>query len=94
MKSRDLAAIVVATVICGIGYTAYVVRDQGNVCPRPSATSVASLFAPCQAFDTAIGHSVSRPQAVQMGLLAPVEQVSPQATRLARQERATVGQAR
>ena len=30
-----------------------------------------ALFAPCQAFDTAMGRSVSKQEAVQMGLLTP-----------------------
>ncbi len=94
MKNRDLAALAIAIAICGSGYAAYMVRDQGNVCPRPSATSVASLFAPCQAFDTAIGHSVSKSEAVQVGLLAPDEPALPQATRLAGRDHATVGMGR
>ncbi|MGY4287211.1 hypothetical protein ACVWXO_006431 [Bradyrhizobium sp. LM2.7] len=94
MKNRDLAGVAIAVIICGIGYSAYLVRDQGNICPRPSATSVASLFAPCQALDARMGHSVSKSEAVQMGLLTPDEQALPQATRLAGRNHATVGMGR
>lgn len=45
--------------------------------------SVATLFAPCQAFDTAMGHKVTKKEAVQMGLLRPDAQPAPPATRLA-----------
>jgi hypothetical protein len=94
MKNRDLAGIIVASVICGVVYSAYLVRTQSNVCPKPSASSITSLLAPCQAFDTAIGHTVSKQEAVHMGLLRPDESNTPGAPRLAaspENERATVG---
>jgi hypothetical protein len=42
--------------------------------PESSAASVTALFAPCQTFDAAMGRAVSKPEAVQMGLLTPDEQ--------------------
>jgi hypothetical protein len=53
----------------------------------------AHVFAPCQAFDTAVGHSVTKKEAVMMGLLTPAEQPTPPVTQLAAQEHATVGMA-
>jgi hypothetical protein len=50
---------------------------------KRSAASVATLFAPCQAFESAMGHRVSKQEAVQIGLLTPDEQPTPAATRLA-----------
>jgi len=94
VNNRDLAAVVIAVVVGVIGYTSYLVRDHSNFCPGPSAASVASLFAPCQALDTAIGHSVSKQEAMEMGLLVPDEQTLPQAARLAGRDHATVGMGR
>jgi hypothetical protein len=74
------------------GLAVYSVKTD-DYCPRPSATSVAALFAPCQAFDTGIGYSVTKNEAVMMGLLTPAEQPTTPATQLAAQEHATVGMA-
>src|SRR5712671_2172047 len=69
MKSDYLvAALLVAIVAIGLGSS---VHSSSKYCPNPSAASVAALFAPCQAFDTAMGRSVSKQEAVQMGLLTP-----------------------
>ena len=45
------------------------VRQGDQYCPSPSAASVAALFAPCQAFESAMGREVSKQEAVKMGLL-------------------------
>jgi hypothetical protein len=72
MRTGDLAAITIATVAAGAaGLAIYSVRGTDYYCPPPSAASVAALFAPCQAFDTAMGHKVTKKEAVQMGLLTP-----------------------
>jgi hypothetical protein len=92
MRTEYLAGIAILAVVAGAGLAIQSVRTN-DYCPRPSATSVAALFAPCQAFDTAIGHSVSKKEAVMMGLLTPAEQPAPPATQLAAQEHATVGMA-
>ena len=92
MRTEYLAAIAIAAVSAGAGLAVHSVKTN-DYCPRPSATSVAALFAPCQAFDTAIGHSVTKKEAVMMGLLTPTEQPTPPATQLAAQEHATVGMA-
>jgi hypothetical protein len=63
-----------------IGFSSIKAGDE--YCPSPSPASVTALFAPCQTFDTAVGHSVSKQEAVQMGLLAPDLQPEP-ATQLA-----------
>ena len=83
MKTEYLAAIVIAVLAAGAGLAAYSARGQADFCPQPSAASVTALFAPCQTFDTAMGHAVSKPEAVRMGLLTPAEQPSPPATLLA-----------
>ena len=82
---KDLyAALGIATAIAaGAGLTIKHVAGTDYYCPPPTAASVATLFAPCQAFDTAVGHKITKKEAVQMGLLTPEEQPSPPATHLA-----------
>ena len=92
MRTEYLAAIAIAALSAGAGLAVDSVKSA-DYCPKPSAASVAALFAPCQAFDTAIGHSVTKNEAVMMGLLTPAEQPTPPATRLAAQEHTTVGMA-
>src|ERR1700722_8076014 len=76
MKSDYIVAgILVGAMV--VGLRAYSVRSGEEYCPSPSAASVASLFAPCQTFDSAMGHPVSRQDAVQMGLLTPDERPFP-----------------
>jgi hypothetical protein len=77
MKSDYLvAAILVGAMVVGLG--AYSVRSGDEYyCPGPSAASVAALFAPCLAFDSAMGRPVTKQEAVQMGLLTPDEQPIP-----------------
>ncbi len=69
-------------VAVAIGAGMNTVHPSSDYCPSPSPASVEALFAPCQAFDTAMGRSVTKQEAVQMGLLMPEEQTIP-ATRLA-----------
>jgi len=82
---RDLfAALTIATAIAaGAGLTIKHVRGTDYYCPPPTAASVETLFAPCQAFDTAMGHKLTKKEAVQMGLRSPEEQRIPPATRMA-----------
>jgi hypothetical protein len=83
MRTQDLAVIAIATVVvAGAGRAIQFDRGTDYYCPPPSAASVATLFAPCQAFDAAMGHRITRKEAVQMGLLKPDEETQP-ATRLA-----------
>jgi hypothetical protein len=75
MKSDYIVAgILVGAMV--VGLRAYSVRPSDEYCPSPSATSVASLFAPCQAFESAMGREVSKQEAVKMGLLTPDERPS------------------
>src|ERR1700676_5435226 len=77
MKSDYLvAALLVGAVAIGLASSVY---SSSKYCPNPSPASVATLFAPCQAFDSAMGRSVSKQEAVQMGLLTPDEQPIPAA---------------
>jgi hypothetical protein len=76
MKDSYLVALAVAALAAGTVCAAYSLRTD-NYCPQPSAASIAALLAPCQAFDTAIGHSITKREAVQLGLLTPDEQPTP-----------------
>ena len=86
---KDLAVIAIAAAVAaGAGLTVNYVRGTDYwgtdyFCPPPSGASVATLFAPCQAFDTAMGHKITKKEAVQMGLLMPDEQSTQPVTRLA-----------
>jgi hypothetical protein len=76
MKSDYIVAgILVGAMVVGLG--AYSVRPGDDYCPNPSAASVTALFAPCQAFDSAMGREVSKQEAVQVGLLTPHERPFP-----------------
>jgi hypothetical protein len=76
MRTEDLAVVVIMAAAAGAGL-AYSIKSEPGYCPQPSAASVATLFAPCQAFESAMGHRVTKQEAVQMGLLAPDAQPSP-----------------
>jgi hypothetical protein len=90
MRTKDLAVIATMAVAAGAGIAYSVESERGYYCPQPSAASVATLFAPCQAFESAMGHRVTKQEAVTMGLLTPAEPTSP-AAQLAAKEHATVG---
>ena len=85
MRTKDLAVIVTMAVAAGAGIAYSVKSEPRYYCPQPSAASVATLFAPCLAFESAMGHRVTKQEAVMMG-----EPMSP-ATQLATKEHATVG---
>ena len=74
MRTGDFVGIVIMAFAAGAGIVAYSAKSEPDYCPPPSPASVARLFAPCQAFDTALGHTVTRQQAVRMGLLKPTDQ--------------------
>jgi len=65
-----------------VGLAVYSVRST-DYCPQPSAASVTTLFAPCQAFDTAMGRRVTKNEAVRMGLLTRDVQPASPSTRYA-----------
>ena len=78
MKSDHVfAALLVIVVVAAISLGASLTGSNSNYCPPPSAAAVATLFAPCQAFESAMGHRVSKQEAVQMGLLAPDQRPEP-----------------
>jgi hypothetical protein len=83
MKSDYLLAALLVMVAVAISLGANWTGSGSTYCPNPSAASVAALFAPCQAFDTAMGYPVSKQEAVRMGLLTPDEQPTPAVTQLA-----------
>ena len=58
MRTGDLVAIM--AFVAGAGIVAYSVKSDPNYCPPPSPASVERLFAPCQAFYTAMGLSRSK----------------------------------
>jgi hypothetical protein len=84
MKSQYLVAALLAVSGVAIGVGASSIRSGGEYCPNPSAASVTALFAPCQTFDSSMGQSVSKEEAVQMGLLIPDEQPIPRTQLAAR----------
>ena len=83
MKDLFAALAITTAIAAGAGLTIKYVRGTDYYCPPPTAASVATLFAPCQAFDTAMGHKITKKEAVQMGLLTPEEQRTLPATRMA-----------
>ena len=79
MNSQYLGAALLATCALGIAVGFSSIKDSDQYCPSASASSVTALFAPCQTFDTAAGHSVSKQEAVRMGLLTSDLQPAPTA---------------
>ena len=71
MRTGYRAAIATAALAAATIWAAY---TDPAYCPPPSPASVASLFAPCQAFASAMGHTVTKQEAVRMGLLRPTNQ--------------------
>jgi hypothetical protein len=71
MKIRYFIAALGAVGVAAVGAGTHLTDSGSDYCPNPSAASVTALFAPCQTFDDAMGRSVSRKEAVQMGLLTP-----------------------
>jgi hypothetical protein len=57
MKSDYIAAAILVMVAVAIGAGMNAVHPSSDYCPSPSPASVEALFAPCAAFDTAMGHS-------------------------------------
>jgi hypothetical protein len=55
-RTKDLAVIVTMAAAAGAGIAYSVKSERGYYCPQPSAASVATLFAPCQAFESDSGH--------------------------------------
>ena len=70
MRTQYLAGIAIAALAGGAVWTAYSVRTSDH-CPQPSAASITALFAPCQAFETALGHPMTRDEAAQIGVPLP-----------------------
>ena len=69
------AALLAIAVGIAVGFSSINAGDE--YCPSPSPASVTSLFAPCQTFVAAVGHPVSKQEAVQMGLLMPDLRAAP-----------------
>jgi hypothetical protein len=74
MRTGNLVGIAIIAFVAGAGIVAYSVKSDPDYCPSSSPASVARLFAPCQAFYTAMGHAVTKQEAVRMGLLKPTDQ--------------------
>jgi len=68
MKDQTLGVIALGVVAVGAAWTVHTFASTDYYCPGPSAASVVALLAPCQAFDTALGHTVSSDEAVRMAL--------------------------
>ena len=85
MKDQTLGAIALGVIAVGAAWTVHTLTSTDYYCPGPSASSVVALLAPCQAFDTALGHTVSGDQAVQIGMRwgAKPDQATPPLTHFA-----------
>ena len=78
MNSQYLGVALLAIAVgIAVGFSSIKAGDE--YCPNPSASSVTALFAPCQTFDAAYGRTVSKQEAVQMGLLTRDLQPEPAA---------------
>jgi hypothetical protein len=71
MKRQYLVAMAVAACFAAVGIAAGSLWFNNEHCPKPSARSVAALFAPCGAFASRQGRSESGSDA---GLLEPEQQ--------------------
>jgi hypothetical protein len=67
MNSQYLGPGLLLAIAAGIAVGFSPTGDQ--YCPSPSAASTTALFAPCQTFDSTVGRSVTKSEAVQIGLL-------------------------
>ena len=63
MKDLAAALAIITAVAAGAGLTIKHLWPTDNYCPPPTAASVERLFAPCQAFDTAMGHKITKKEA-------------------------------
>jgi hypothetical protein len=100
--------LVTAACACCVVLAALTVGLGQEYCPRPSSKSVAALFAPCQTFDTAMGRTVTKQEAVRMALLnsdgqpaafttrepSPPEEILAEERQTIAREHATVGAAK
>ena len=77
MNSQYLGAALLAICTVGIAVGFSSIKAGDEYCPSPSPASVTALFAPCQTFDAAYGRSVTKSEAIKMGLLAPDLQPEP-----------------
>ena len=85
MKDRTLGVIALGVVAVGAAWAVHTVASTDYYCPGPSASTVVALLAPCQAFDTALGHTVSSERPVRMALpwrIAP-DRADPRRTQFA-----------
>ncbi len=97
MRTEYLVAIAVTAAAGMVGSTVYSVTTSDN-CPKPSAASVTTLFAPCQAFAAATGPGITIEEVMDVGPLppspgptsAPARAPTPTPAQLA-EEHATVG---
>jgi hypothetical protein len=85
MKDQTLAVIALGVVAIGAAWTVHTLASTDYYCPGPSASSVVALLAPCQAFDAALGHTISGDEAVRIGLRwgGKPDQANPPRTRFA-----------
>jgi hypothetical protein len=80
-KTGVLGGFVAVACACCVVLVAFMVGPGREYCPRPSSESIAALFAPCQAFDTAVGHTVTTQEAVRMAFLKPDGRLAANAAR-------------
>jgi hypothetical protein len=71
MRTEDLGVTAIMAVAAVVGIARSVKNETAYYRPKPSPALVEMIFAPCQAFDTAVGHAVTKQEAVQVGLRTP-----------------------
>jgi hypothetical protein len=86
MKSQLQALIAAVAVVAGAVWSVHLSKSDES-CPRPSATSVEMLFAPCQAFDTTLVSPIS-PSDVGLSPSSKPQNATPL---IAAREHSTVG---
>jgi hypothetical protein len=83
------SGLVVLACACCVVLAALMVRPGAEDCPRSSVKSVAALFAPFQAFDTAMSRA-----ATPVKELSPPEEILAEERQTIAREHATVGAAK
>lgn len=91
MKDQHLAVAALACLAIGCGWAVYSMINTTDYCPPPPASSAAALFAPCQAFEPAIGRAVAEQEQANRQLAAAQAQLMAAGDQLSADEHATVG---
>jgi|SRR5579883_124607 hypothetical protein len=72
MNHVKLVSTAIVCFVVGCGAAAYTMINNPDQCPQPSAVSVTTLFAPCQAFAASMGPNVAANETMDDGSSPPV----------------------